>query len=78
MITYEQIQKANEGLSTVNMKDKPYVMVPQRVKAFRKLFPEGFIVTDILSNENGVALMKTEVGYYDGDCRVVLGTGILF
>lgn len=78
MVTFEQIQKANEGLSTVNMKDKPYVMVPQRVMAFRKLFPEGFIVTDILSNENGVVLMKTEVGYYDGDRKVVLGTGMAY
>ena len=78
MITFEQIQKANEGLSTINMKDKPYVMVPQRVMAFRKLFPEGFITTDILSNENGVCVMKTEVGYYDGDRRVVLGSGFAY
>lgn len=75
MITYDQIQKANEGLSTIDLKNKPYVLVPERVKAFRKLFPEGFITTELLSNENGVCVMKSEVGYYDGDRRVVLGSG---
>ena len=78
MITYEQILKANEGLSTIDLKNKPYVLVPERVKAFRKLFPEGFIVTDILSLENGVVTMKSEVGYYEGDRRVVLGTGMAY
>ena len=78
MITYEQIQKANEGLNSIDLKNKAYVLVPERVKAFRKLYPEGFITTDILSLENGIVMMKTEVGYYDGDRRVVLGTGMAY
>ena len=78
MITFEQIQKANEGLNSIDLKNKPYVLVPERVKAFRKLFPEGFIMTDILSLENGVVVMKTEVGYYGGDRKVVLGTGMAY
>ena len=78
MITFEQIQKANEGLNSIDLKNKPYVLVPERVKAFRKLFPEGFIMTDILSLENGVVVMKTEAGYYDGDRKVVLGTGMAY
>lgn len=78
MITYEQIQKANEGLTGIDVKGKNYILVPSRVKAFRMLYPEGFILTDILSNENGVVLMKTEVGYYDGDRKVVLGTGLAY
>ena len=46
MITYEQIQKANVGLASIDVKGKDYVLVAQRVKAFRMLFPEGFIKTD--------------------------------
>lgn len=78
MITYEMIQKANIGLNSIDLKNKAYVLVPERVKAFRKLFPEGFITTDIISLENGVCVMKTEVGYYDEDRRVVLGTGMAY
>ncbi len=78
MITFEQIQKANEGLNSIDLKNKPYVLVPERVKAFRKLFPAGFITTDLLSLENGVCVMKTEVGYYDDDKRIVLGTGMAY
>lgn len=83
MITYEQIEQANSKLSTVQLgtgnKKKDYVMVPQRVKAFRMLYPQGFILTDILSHENNIVVMQTKVGYYneDGDA-VVLGTGTAF
>ncbi len=78
MITFEQIQKANEGLATISLKDKDYVQVAQRVLAFRRLFPEGFITTDILSLENGVVTMKSEVGYYADDQRIILGTGMAY
>lgn len=76
MITYEQIQKANQGLDSIDLKGKDYVMVPQRVRAFRMLFPEGFITTKILNNENGVVVMQSEVGYYDGERKVILSTGL--
>lgn len=78
-ITYEDIRKANEGLSTVDVKGKDYVVVPQRIKAFRMLYPEGFIVTDILSNEGGVVIMQAKAGYYDQQGNpVTLGTGLAF
>lgn len=64
MITFEQIQKANEGLTGIDFKGKNYVMVDQRVKAFRKLFPDGFIRTHMVSIEDGVCVMKAEVGSY--------------
>lgn len=77
--TFEDIVKANEGLGTVDVKGKDYVLVPQRVKAFRKLYPQGFIITDILSAENGVVIMQAKAGYYreNGDA-VTLGTGLAF
>ena len=79
MITYEQIQKANEGLTGIDVKGKNYVMVPQRVRAFRQLYPEGFIKTHIISKEDGVVTMQATVGYYnENGLAVVLGTGYAY
>ena len=70
MITYEQIRKANEGLTGIDFKGKNYVMVDQRVLAFRQLFPEGFIRTHMVSIDDGVCVMKAEVGYYSDSCLI--------
>ena len=78
MITFEQIQKANEGLKSIDVKGKRYVMVNEKVKAFRMLFPEGFIHTDIISLENGVVVMQSKAGYFDNGTEKVLGTGLAF
>ena len=80
MITYEQILKVNSEMSPIDLnKGKKYAMVPDRVKAFRKLFPEGFITTNVISHENNVICMKAECGYYTDDGRkVVLGDGLAF
>ena len=78
-ISYEEIAKVNEGLASVPVKGKDYVVVPQRVKAFRQLFPGGFIRTDILSHENGIVVMQAKAGYYnEGGEAVLLGTGLAF
>ena len=78
-ITFEQIMKANEGLTGIDVKGKNYIMVPQRVKAFRMLYPDGFIHTNLLSIENGVCVMQTKVGYYTEDGKeIVLGTGMAY
>lgn len=79
MATFEDILKVNEGMPTVSIKGKDYVVVPHRVKAFRQLYPEGFILTDIISNENGIVVMQAKAGYYDkGGNPVVLGSGLAF
>lgn len=78
MITFEQIQKANEGLKSIDVKGKRYVMVNEKVKAFRTLFPEGFIHTDIISLENGVVVMQSKAGYFDNGTERILGTGLAF
>ena len=75
MITYEQIQMANEGLTGIDFKGKNYVMVDQRVTAFRKLFPEGFITTDLISNNDGVCVMRALIGYKDESGVHQLATG---
>ena len=43
----EQIEQANKGLPTINIKGKQYVMVKDRVKAFRSVFPDYTIETDL-------------------------------
>ena len=79
MISYEDLKKANDSIVTVDVKDKPYATVTERIKAFRKLYPEGFICTDILSNETGVCIIKATVGFVNENGeRQVLGTGTAY
>lgn len=76
---YEDILKAQEGLKTMPIKGKDYVMVNERVKAFRKLYPEGCIDTEIVSLENGMVVCKTRV-YSSADhvSGSLLATGLAF
>ena len=55
----------------MNIKGKDYVLVNERVKAFRQLYPEGTIQTELISDVNGVCTFKATVSYGD----LVLGTG---
>lgn len=76
---FEDIQRVNERIKTTNIKGKEYAEVNQRIKAFRQLYPEGFIKTEILSNENGVVVMKAIVGWYTADgSEIVLATGTAY
>lgn len=78
-IKYTDIEKANKALKPTDVKGKDYVEVNQRVKAFRMVYPMGYIITDIISHENGIVMMKAEAGYYDeSGLRVTLGTGMAF
>ena len=73
---YEDIERVNSEIKMIDMKGKNYAMVPERVTAFRKLYPEGFIKTEILSNDGTTILMQAKVGYQiPGGSEVVLGTG---
>lgn len=76
---YEDLQKVNDTLKTIDVKGKDYVEVNQRIKAFRMLYPEGIIDTSLVSNENGVCVFKTQVGYYEEDgCVRWLATGYAY
>ena len=77
-IKYESIVDANKGIEYTDVRGKNYAEVAQRVQAFRKLIPGGYITTDIISNENGVVYMKAEAGYYENGQRVMLATGLAF
>lgn len=75
MISYENLQKANESIQTTDIKGKEYAEVNQRVKAFRMLFPEGCIETELVSNENGLCVIKA---YVRNDEGKLLGTGTAY
>ena len=78
-MNYTDIDKVNGEIKMLDLKGKNYAMVPERVTAFRKLFPDGFITTEIinLTEDGTVVIMKAEAGYYREDgSRVVLGSGM--
>ena len=73
MITLEQIAKANEQIKTTDIKGKNYAEVNQRIKAFRMVFPNGSITTDIIGLEDGVVTMKATVRDDEG---TIIGSGL--
>jgi hypothetical protein len=71
-MTYQDIAKVNKDIKTTSIKGKQYAEVNERVTAFRKLYPEGSIVTEILSVDEGRCVMRATVSTAEG---VILGTG---
>lgn len=73
-VTFEAIQKANESIKTTDIEGKEYAEVNQRIKAFRMVYPLGFIRTQLVSNNAGVAVFRAEVGIGE----IVIGTGTAY
>lgn len=78
MVTYEQIKQVSNEIVTTNIKGKEYAAVNGRINAFRRLYPQGFISTEIVSLDAGVVVMKATCGYYENGQAVVLGTGLAY
>lgn len=78
-MNYEDLRKANEAIKTTPIKGKDYAEVNQRIKAFRMCFPEGCILTELMSNENGICIFRAICGYRneDGDL-IILGSGTAY
>ena len=74
-MTFEDIQKANATIKTTDINNKQYAEVNQRIKAFRMLYPNGVISTEIVSCEDGVVIFKASVSDNDGN---LLGTGTAY
>ena len=74
-ITYQDLEKANSTLTTVDIKGKDYIDVSQRVKAFRMVYPGGCIETDMVSNENGLCIFKAKIYNEEGK---LLATGTAY
>lgn len=75
MCNWEEIQKANETIKTTDIKGKDYAEVNQRIKAFRMVYPNGSITTEIVSLVDGVVTMKTTIKDNEGN---VLSTGYAY
>ena len=56
-----KVKTVTPKLKTVNIKGKEYVEVNQRIKAFREMYPNGSIMTEIVSNQDGVCVIKAVV-----------------
>lgn len=48
-------------LKTINIKGKEYVEVNERIRAFRELHPKGSIMTEMVSNQDGMCVFKTNI-----------------
>ena len=75
-MNFEDISRVNSEISMIDLKGKDYAMVPERVTAFRKLFPEGFIKTEIISHDGTTVVMQAVAGYYDNGVPIILGSGL--
>lgn len=64
-MTFEQLVEVNKTLKTTDIHGKAYAEVNQRIKAFRMLYPDGTIETEILHLENDMCVIKATVGFYD-------------
>ena len=83
MITFKDLEKVNKDMEYTDIKGKNYAPCQERIKAFRKLFPTGYIKSDVLSDVDGVCIIKAEVGFNnireDGiNEEIVLGEGIAY
>ena len=73
---YNELKKINDEMPRTQLDNgKMYAEVPQRVQAFRKLFPNGGIVTELISDVNGVATIKATITDSNG---MVLACGHAF
>lgn len=78
-MNFEKIQELNAQLPYTNIKGKNYIQVNQRVLAFRQLYPNGRIQTEIvkLSAEHPTgATVIVKASVFDGDA--IISTGHAF
>lgn len=75
-MNFEKIQELNAQLPYKNIKGKNYIQVNQRVLAFRQLYPNGRIQTEIvkLSAEKPTgATVIVKASVFDGDALISTG-----
>ena len=75
MSTFEDIVRAGAAIKTTDIKGREYAQVPERVKAFRMVHPEGRILTEIVSFEGKRIVMRATAMTADGR---ILATGTAF
>ena len=75
MIKYLDLAIANETIKTTDIKGKDYAEVNERIKVFRMICPNGAIETELLSNNDGMVIMKATIKDEKGN---ILGTGTAY
>lgn len=60
-VSYEQIAKANGEIESIKLGTKGYAQVNERIKAFRKVYPTGPIITEIEEIKDDYVRVKTIV-----------------
>lgn len=60
-VSYDQIAKANEEIESIKLGTKGYAQVNERIKAFRKVYPTGQIITEIEEIKDDYVRVKTIV-----------------
>lgn len=74
-MTFAQLIEANKTIKTTDIKGKQYAEVNQKIKAFRMLYPNGTIETDLIRLETGLCVIKATV---KNEFGAVLGTGYAY
>lgn len=64
-------------LKTIDIKGKEYVLVNERIKAFWKMYPNGRIITDLLSLENDMCVIKAKI-FTDREDTTPTATGTAY
>lgn len=57
-MNFEELQKVNSQLKTMEIKGKKYVPVNERIKGFKMLYPNGSLVTELVKYEDSIVIMK--------------------
>lgn len=70
-MNFEELQKVNSQLKTMDIKGKKYVPVNERIKGFKMLYPNGSLVTELVKYEDSIIIMKA-IAFDEGR---VLATG---
>lgn len=66
MVNPEKIREVNKALPKMTIKGKEYVMVKDRVAAFRELFPDWSIENEIVQDDGVTITIKTTIRNEDG------------
>ena len=74
---YAELEKVNSDIKYMPMGDALYAPVAERILAFRKIYPDGFIVTKVGADHHNNVVVHAKVGMYteDGGVEHILGTG---
>jgi len=71
-MTYQDIQEVNNKLHNIEIKGSGYVPVKERIKAFRMMYPEGGIATEIMHFDDNKVVIKAVITDPEGR---ILSTG---